>query len=141
MTKRYRVFSLLGAQHCFHVTFYCYQGFLSQTLTIHRTEGTIVYSTLPAQGHWDIYLQLCMWNDYHVLLIATLVFTRLLLDEIYHLIELPFDWLIDDAMFVCVLDELILGFCYCDFDIGNRFIWTNIDYHPCITSEPTNEVC
>ena len=144
MTKRYRVFSLLGAQHCFHVTFYCYQGFLSQTLTIHRTEGTIVYSTPPllsAHGHWDIYLQLCMWNDYHIFLIATLVFTRLLLDEIYHLIELPFDWLIDDAMFVCVLDELILGFCYCDFDIGNRFIWTNIDYHPCITSEPTNEVC
>ena len=53
-----------------------------------------------------------MWDDYHVFLIATLVFTRLLLDEIYHLIELPFEWLIDDAMFVCLLDELILGFCY-----------------------------
>ena len=46
-------------------------------------------------------------------LIATFVFTRLLLDEIYHLIELPFEWLIDDAMFVFfLLDELILGFCY-----------------------------
>ena len=59
-------------------------------------EGTIFYSTLPlppAHEHWDIYLQLCMWDDYHVFLIATLVFTRLLLDEIYHLIELPFDWL------------------------------------------------
>ena len=32
-------------------------------------------------------------------------------DEIYHFIELPFEWLIDDAMFVCLLDELILGFC------------------------------
>ena len=41
-----------------------------------------------------------------------LVFTRLLLDEIYHLIELPFEWLIDDAMFICLLDELILRFCY-----------------------------
>ena len=30
-------------------------------------------------------------DDYHVFLIAMLVFTRLLLDEIYHLIELPFD--------------------------------------------------
>ena len=60
-------------------------------------EGTIFYSTLPlppAHEHWDIYLQLCMWDDYHVFLIATLVFTRLLLDEIYHLIELLFDWLI-----------------------------------------------
>ena len=55
-----------------------------------------------------------MWDDYHVFLIATLVFTRLLLDEIYYLIELPFDWLIDDAMFVCLLDELILSFCYND---------------------------
>ena len=25
-----------------------------------------------------------------------------------------FDWLIDDAMFVCLLDEFILGFCYSD---------------------------
>ena len=32
----------------------------------------------------------------------------------YHLIELPFDWLLDDAMFVCLLDELILAFCYND---------------------------
>ena len=30
----------------------------------------------------------------------------------YHLIELPVEWLIDDAMFVCLLDELILGFSY-----------------------------
>ena len=57
-------------------------------------EGTIFYSTLPlpsAHEHSDIYLQLCTWDDYHIFLIATLVFTRLLLDEIYHLIELLFD--------------------------------------------------
>ena len=109
-----------------------------------RREGTIFYSSLPhpsAHEHWDIYLQLCTWDDYHVFLIAMLVFTRLLLDEIYHLIKLPFDWLIDDAMFVCLLDELILGFCYSDFDMRNRWIWTRIDYHPCTTSEPTNQVC
>ena len=76
-----------------------------------------------------------MWDDYHVFLIAALVFTRLLLDEIYHLIELPFEWLIDDAMFVCLLDELMLGFLLERLDIGN------INYHPCITSEPTNQVC
>ena len=27
------------------------------------------------------------------------------------------------------------------FDIGNRGIRTRIDYHTCITSEPTNQVC
>ena len=32
-------------------------------------EGTIFYSTLPlqrAQELSDIYLQLCMWDDYHI---------------------------------------------------------------------------
>ena len=81
-----------------------------------------------------------MWEDYQVFLIATLVFTRLRLDEIYRLIEFPFDWLMDDAMFVCLLGDLILGFCYSNFDMRNRWIWTSIDYHPCITSEPTNQV-
>ena len=59
-------------------------------------EGTIFYSTLllpPAHKHSHIYLQLCAWDDYYIFLIASLVFTRRLLDEIYHLIELLFDWL------------------------------------------------
>ena len=63
-------------------------------------EGNIVYFALPlppAHKHSGIYLQLYMWDDYHVYLIAALVFIRLLLDEIYHLIGLPFDWLIYDA--------------------------------------------
>ena len=73
-------------------------------------EGTFAYFTVPlppAHEHSGVHLQLCMWDDYQVFLIAMIVFTRLLLDEIYHLIELPFDWLIDDAMFVCLLDDLI----------------------------------
>ena len=64
-----------------------------------------------------------------------LLFTRLLLVEIYHPIELPFDWLIDDSMFACLLDDLILGYLLQQFDTGNRWIWTGILYHPCITSE------
>ena len=57
-------------------------------------EETIFYSTVPlplVHEHSDIYLKLCMRDDYQVFLIATLVFTTMLLDEIYHLIELPFD--------------------------------------------------
>ena len=83
-------------------------------------EGTVFYSTLPppsANEHWDIYLQLCMWDDYHIFLIAAFVFTRLLRDEIYHFIELPFEWLLDDTVFVCLLNELILGFCYSDLTL------------------------
>ena len=67
-------------------------------------EETFFYSALPlpsAHKYSDIYLQLCKWDDYHVFLITALVFTRLLLDiyrlEIYRLIQLPFDWLIEDA--------------------------------------------
>ena len=79
-----------------------------------------------------------MWDDYHVFLIATLVFTRLLHDEIYHLIELSFEWLIDDAMFVCLLDTLILGFCYSDWTLETGGFEPKSTYHACITSEPTN---
>ena len=85
-----------------------------------RREGTIFYSTLPlppAHGDWDIYLQLCKWDEYHVFLIVTLVFTSMVLDEIYHHIELAFEWLIDDEMFVCLLDELTIGFCYSDLTL------------------------
>ena len=59
-------------------------------------EGTFFYSTLPlppAHKHSEIYVQLCTWDKYPIFLISTLVFTRLLLDEIYHLIKLLFGWL------------------------------------------------
>ena len=65
----------------------------------HKTAGkvrSIFYSTIPlppSHEHSDIYLQLCIWDDYHIFLIVPLVFIRLLLDEIDDLIELPFDWL------------------------------------------------
>ena len=80
-----------------------------------------------------------MRDDYRLFLMAPLVFTRLLLDEIDHLIELPFDWLCDISfsLFKC---DLILAFLLQQFETGNRWIET-LDYHPCITSEPTNQVC
>ena len=72
-----------------------------------KLDGYTIYSTLPllsAHEHLDIYLQFGMWRDYHVFLITTLVFTRLLLDMRfttllnYHLI----DWLIDWWCNVCL---------------------------------------
>ena len=100
-------------------------------------EWTIFYSTLPLPPAHKL-LQLCMW----IFLITSLVFTRLLLDEIYHLIKLLF-WLIDDVtlVFVCLHDNLILAFLLQQFETGNWWIRTHINYHPCITSEPTNQVC
>ena len=107
-------------------------------------EGTIFYSTVPfppAHEHSDIYLQLCTWDDYHIFLIATLVFTRLLLEEIYHLIELLFDWLMmwHWFSFACLL--IWFKVLFQQFDMRNRLARTRIDYHPCITSETTNQVC
>ena len=54
----------------------------------------------------------------------------------YHLID-------DDValVFFCLRDGLILAFLLQQFETGNRWIRTRIDYHPCITSEPTNPVC
>ena len=43
---------------------------------------------------------------------SIVVFTRLFIDKIHDLIKLPFQWLIYDAMLACLLDELVLGFCY-----------------------------
>ena len=71
-------------------------------------EETIFYSTLPlppAHEHWDIYLQFCMWDDYHVFLIASLCllgcysmrFTTL---SNYHLI----DWLMMQCLYVYLMN-------------------------------------
>ena len=81
--------------------FFFYQGFLSRTLTTHRTAGEgrePFFSTLPlppTHEHSDIYLQLCTWDGYHIFLIVTLAFTKLLLDEIYHMLKLLFDSFMD----------------------------------------------
>ena len=39
------------------------------------SEGTIFYSTAPLREYSEICLQLCMWDDDHIFLIAPLVFT------------------------------------------------------------------
>ena len=68
-------------------------------------ERTIFYSTrpvLPAHEHSDIYLQVCMWDEYQVFLIATLLFTRLILDGTflsYHFI----DWLMMELLILCLM--------------------------------------
>ena len=84
-------------------------------------EGTIFYSSLPlppAHEHSDIYLQFRMWDD--IFLIASLVFTRLLLDDVLPPYRITI-WLIDNVKFalVCLPDDLILGFCYSNLDTGN----------------------
>ena len=84
-----------------------YQCFLLQTLTIYETAGEgrglsfIPLCQFYPLTNIETFICNCMWDDYHAFLIATLVFTRLLLDEIYHLIELPFiAWLMMQCLSV-----------------------------------------
>ena len=51
-------------------------------------------------------------------------------------------WVIDWWCNVCLFTWWIdIRFLLQQFDIGNWWIWTHIVNHPCITSEPTNQVC
>ena len=68
-------------------------------------EETIFYSTLllpPAHEHSDIYFATLHLRCYHIFLIAPLVFTSLILDEIYHLVELLFELLMMRYWFLFV---------------------------------------
>ena len=103
-----------------------------------ETEWTIFYSTLPlppAHEHSHFYLQLCMWDDYHIFLIGACIY------QIATRWDLPpcriTIWLIDDVKLVFVLFTryLVRGFCYSNLDTGNRWTQTRVDYHPCITNE------
>ena len=66
----------------------------SQLLRQHGKRGDHLYSSLLislARKHSDIFLKLCIWDDYHIFSITSHLITRLLLDEICHQRELPFD--------------------------------------------------
>ena len=101
--------------------FFFYQGFLSQTLTILRTVGeggdhrlfdsttsicsrTLKHLFAALHVRWLSRIfnhNTCFLPDCYFMRFATL--------SNYHLIN--------DAIIVCLLDELSLGFCYSDFDI------------------------
>ena len=111
-----------------HWRFTGQQGKGGDHLLFHSTTST------HPRTLWYLFATLRARRLLRILQIATLVFIRLLLDdEIYHLIELPFDWQIDDAMslFTWWIDS---RFLLQQFDMGNRWIWTRIGYDPCITS-------
>ena len=91
-------------------------------------------STNSARSQTFRHLQLCEMTT-TVFLITTLEITRLLLNEIYRLIELLFDW-----RWNVYFSGFLPGFSLQQFDIGNRWIWTHIDSRPCITRKPTNQL-
>ena len=133
------------------IIFLCNQFFPSQTLTIHtihRTTGKggdihLFHSTISTSPRIFRHL----FATLHVRLLSCIFNRNACVNQTASRWDLPpywtTIWLIDihDAMFVCLLDDLILGFLLQQFDKGNRWIWTRIDYHPCVASEPTNQMC
>ena len=58
--------------------------------------------------------------------------------------RITFDWLIDNVTLTFCLFTWWFDFSFFllqPFETGNWWIQTRIDYHSCITSEPTNQVC
>ena len=129
--------------------FFFLLGFSSQTLTIHRTAGE------GREGDHLLFLSTTStrWRTLRHLL-ATLhmrwlsrIFNR---NSCIYQTATRWDlppyriaiWMIDRLCNVCLFTWWIdITFLLLRFDIGNRWIWTRIVYHPCITSEPTNQVC
>ena len=84
-------------------------------------------------------LQLCIWDDHHIFLIACVYQTATRSDLPPYGITI---WLIDRWCNVCLFTWWTdTRFLLQRFDMGNRWIWACIDCHPCITSEPTNQLC
>ena len=88
--KKYLTFS--ETHFCLCIFFFLSGFYFKDTegyRTVGERRGLFFYSTLPlppTHEQSDIYLQLWISDDYHIFYITPLVFTRLPLDEIYHLI-------------------------------------------------------
>ena len=130
----------------FH-SFFCYffyQGFLSETLTIHRTarEGRgpsfiPLYHFHPLTNLQTFILKLCTIFIFNRNACVYQTATRWDLPPYRITI-----WLIDLWCNICLFTWWFDSkFLLQQFDLGNWWIWTRINYHPCIKSEPTNQVC
>ena len=113
-----------------------------------KREGTIFYSTLPLplpppRSRTFRYL----FSTLHVRWLSHIFNRTTCIYQAATWRDLPpywiTIWLIDDVtlVLVCLRDDLILDFLLQQSEMRHRWIRTGIDYHPCITSEPPNQVC
>ena len=128
----------------FQETFFFLSGFSSKALSIHRTAGERGGLSFIPLHHFHPFTNIETFSTLHVRWPSRIFNRNACVYQTATRWDLPpyqitiqvIDWWCN----VCLLDQLILGFVTA-FDIGNRWIWTHIDdYHPCITSEPTNQV-
>ena len=129
------------------LSFFSNQGFLSRTLTMHRTARVgrgpsfiPPYHFHPLKNIQNLFATLHVrWLSHIFNRIACIYQTATWWDlPPYRITIWVIDWWCNVCLFTWWIDT---RFLLQRFDIGNRWIWTRIDYHPCITSEPTNQVC
>ena len=98
------------------------------------------FNKVALQLYWHGTSVWVLLNDYHIFLIAPLVFT-----DCYSMRFITL------SSYISLINDVILIFVYLiwwfdsmlllqQFDTGNRWIQIHIDHNPCITSEHTNQV-
>ena len=102
-------------------------------------EETIFYSVPPAHEYSDIYLHVkWLWRIFNRTASICQTATWWVLPPYWITIWL-IDWCdVNICLFTLWFDS---RFLLQQFETGNRWTQTRIDYHPCVTSELTNQVC
>ena len=129
-----------------------YQGFFSQILMIHRTAGKGRGSSFVPLYHFHPLTNIAMFiynfvceMTLHVRWLSRIFNRHACVYQTANRWDLPpyqvtillTDWWCN----VCLFNWWIhTRFLLQRFDIGNQSIWTRMDYHSCITSEPTNQM-
>ena len=129
--------------------FFVYQGFLSRTLMTHRTTGEGRGPSLIPLYYFHplTNIQSFTWNFACEMTIHIFNRTACIYQTTIRWVFPPYRmtiWSIDDVtlvFLVCLRNGLILAFLSQQSETGNRWTQAPIDYHPYITSEPTNQVC
>ena len=132
----------------FTIMFFFLSGFSSQILTIHRTgqgkrgDYLLFHSTTSTRSRTSRHL----FATLHVKWLSRIFNRKACVWQTATRWDLPpyritisvIEWWCNACLFTWWIDT---RFLLQRFEIGNRWISTRIDYHPCITSEPTNQVC
>ena len=130
--------------------FFFYRGFFSRTLTAHRTAAEKRGpSFIPLYYfHPLTNIQTFICNFAREMTMTYFQWKRLYLPDCY---SMRFSTTLSNYYFIewwCNLDFRLFA-CWFDFrffdlqlfHLRNRCTRTRIDYHPCNTSEPPNQVC
>ena len=131
----------------YFVSFFFSIRVFSQALTIHRTAGEVIGKSFIPLYQFRPLTNIETFICNFACEMTTRTFNR---NACVYQTAIRWDlppyritiWVTDWWCNVCLFTWWIeTRFLLERFNIGNRWIWTCIDYHSCITSEPTNQVC